>query len=252
MRLGAMASVCLALAPFGLASPARAAPPEPVPEPPPLRRPARQLEIGPDFGVVLRPADDGGPIKYQAGLLWGVHARVEYAPWLAFRPWVRHASHPVRIAPGGLATPGDLDLAHASFILLPVSIWTLGIQAEPTWTISPRLRLWSGFGIYWGRVEAEAPRAKLDPCAPGQDCAILSAQRTGVLLDLTSSVGAIFELVPRWVALTATLEYGFELSHSGEVYQPVQAFSRGQMHHLVGLPAMRTSMTGLLGVGVNL
>jgi hypothetical protein len=212
----------------------------------------RQLEVGPDFGVALRPADDGGPVSYQAGLVWGAHARVEYARWLGIRAWARHANHPVRIAPGGLATPGDHDFAQASFIELPLSLWILGIQAEPTWVVSPRLRLWSGFGIYWGRIEAEAPRAKLDPCAPGQDCAILSARRTGVLLDLTSSVGAIFELVPRWVAVTATLEYGFDISHSGEVYEPVQAFARGQMHHLRGLPAMRTSMTGLLGVGVNL
>ena len=247
MRLGAAASVCLALS-----SPARAAPPEPVPETPPLRATERQLEVGPDFGVALRPADHGGPISYYAGFVWGAHARVEYAPWLGFRPWARHATHPVRIARGGLATPGDLDLATASFIQSAINLWILGIQAEPTWVVSPRLRLWSGFGVYWGRLEAEAPRSRLEPCASGQDCAILTAQRSGVLIDLASSVGAIFELVPRWVAVTATLEYGFEVSHSGEVYRPVQAFVGGQMHHVGGLPAMRTSLTGLVGIGVNL
>jgi hypothetical protein len=149
-------------------------------------------------------------------------------------------------------TPGDLDFAQASFVQPALSLWILGLQAEPTWVVSPRLRLWSGFGICWGRLEAAAPRSKLEPCASGQDCAIQAAERSGVLLDLTSSIGAIFELVPRWVAVTATLEYGFELSHSGELYRPVQAFVGGQMHHLAGLPAMRTSMTGLVGVGVNL
>jgi hypothetical protein len=73
-----------------------------------------------------------------------------------------------------------------------------------------------------------------------------------VLLDLTSSLGAIFELVPDWIAATATLEYGFEISHSGAVFEPVQAFVGGQMHHLGGLPSMRASMTGLVGIGINL
>jgi hypothetical protein len=212
----------------------------------------RRLEIGPDFGVALRPADDGGPIRYAAGPVWGVHARVEYAPWLGIRPWVRHATHAVSISRGGLAAPGDIGLGDASFTQRALTLWILGIQAEPTWVVSPRFRLWSGFGIYWARLEAEHPGGRVDRCASGQSCGILSAQRTGVLLDLTSSLGAIFELVPRWVAVTATLEYGFEISHSGEVFLPVQAFVDGQMHHLGGLPAMRTSLTGLVGIGVNL
>jgi hypothetical protein len=235
-----------------LVSPARAAPPEPVPETPPLVVTERQLEVGPDFGVAVRPADDAGQIRYAAGPVWGVHARIEYAPWLGIRPWVRHATHAVSVSRGGLAAPGDVGLEEATFTQRAVSLWILGIQAEPTWVVSPRLRLWSGFGIYWGRLEAEAARGRVDPCASGHGCSIVSARRTGVLLDLTSSLGAIFELVPRWVAVTATLEYGFDISHSGAVFEPVQAFVDGQMHHLRGLPAMRTSMTGLVGIGVNL
>jgi hypothetical protein len=249
-RLRIAASVSLIS--LGLVSEARAAPPEPIPEPRPHTVAGRNIELGPDFGVALRPADDRGPVKYSAAFVWGVHARVELAPWLAIRPWVRHAAHPVSIATGGLAMPGDLDLARTSFTQSALSLWILGMQLEPTLVVTPRLRLWSGFGAYWARVEAEAPKASLDTCVPGRDCTIQTAKRSGVLLDLMSSLGVTFDVVPRWLAATATVEYGFETQHSGGVFEPVQAFEGGQMHHLSGLPGMRASMTALLGLGVIL
>lgn len=243
--LGAWVAVLGAAGPVWAASP-----PKPVPETKAEAVRERKVEVGPDLGVAFRPDDDGGPIRYSPGFAWGAHARIDYAPWLGVRPWVRHSSHAVSIERGGLATSEYSVLSQVSFDQPNLSLWSLGIQIEPTLWITRSLAIWSGFGIDWGRLEASQPSAALSPCALGESCAVQTAYRTGVLVELTSSLGATLDLIPEWLVALATVQYGFTIEESGGLFDPVQAFVGGQMQHLRGLPRMRTGVTVLLGVGL--
>jgi hypothetical protein len=243
-------SIGASVAVLAAAEPVWAASPEPVRETRGKPAAERKVELGLDLGIAFRPADDPGPIRYSPGFAWGAHARIEFFPWLGLRPWVRHSSHAVSVERGGLATSEDSVLSQVSFDQPNVSLWILGIQIEPTLRVTRALGVWSGFGIDWGRLESAQPSAVLSPCASGESCAVQTAYRTGVLVEVTSSVGATLDLIPEWLVALAMLQYGFTIEESGGLFDPVQAFVGGQMHHLQGLPQMRSGVTVLLGVGL--
>lgn len=232
--------------------PAPEPPPEPLPPPlPPPRAdeqelgpyvpPAetevaeRKLEIGPDFGITVRSAEGDG-VSYSPGFTWGAHLRVELVSFLGFRAYFNNSYHAVDV-PAGALGPDEVDQED-------LKVTVIGARLEPTWVVTPELRLWAGVGVAWGRVFAEEPETT-PPVA--------SHDRSGVLLEWTGSLGGSYDVVPNWLALTLLLSGGFVTNQSGDVFDRTQAISQtGQITYLGGLPEFSSTLSALVGLGIIL
>jgi hypothetical protein len=200
----------------------------------------RKLDVGPDFGITARAAEGDG-ITYSPGFTWGAHLRVELVSFLGFRAYFNNSYHSVDIPTDALVVDG-LSPAQAEQEDLKVTM--LGARLEPTWVVTPELRLWLGVGVAWGRVFAE----ELDTNPP-----VASHDRSGVLLEWTGSVGGSFDVIPRWLAVTLLLNAGFVSNQSGDVFDRTQAISQtGQVTYLGGLPEFASTFSALIGLGIIL
>lgn len=243
-----LCSTLAALIAASVESEAQQQPPAPAPprpgdqEPGPYLPPAedegfeRKLEVGPDVGVTLRPAR-GDSIDYSPGWSWGAHVRVELTTFLGFRAYFNNTSHGVEIPTGALGLGAAVEQED-------ISVTVIGARLEPTWVVTPRLRLWLGAGVAWGRVFAEEPSTNPP---------VSSFDRTGVLLEWTGSLGASFDAIPSWLAVTLLLNGGVASNQSGDVFDRTQVIDQaGQVAHLAGLPEFESTFSALLGVGLIL
>jgi hypothetical protein len=168
---------------------------------------------------------------------------VELLPWLGVRGLVVAARHPVSVQPGGLGPATDTRVEQPS-----LQVTLLAAQVEPTWVVLPQLRLWMAFGAGWGSIVAPAPEA--------QDPTIRSARRTGVLIELASSLGATFDFVPNWFSGSLVLSAGLIAEQSGEVFDRVQAFEQDptaeRIDYFDGLPGFASSCSVLATLGLIL
>jgi len=123
----------------------------------------------------------------------------------------------------------------------------LGAAAEPTWGVTPRLRLLAGLGLGWGTGVAAPP-----PYHPG---GYYSARRTATFLDLSGALGGTVDVIPSWVTVSLLLGASLTVEQSGALYRPVQAIPQdpaNRIDHYQGLPEFSGSLSALLGVGVVL
>lgn len=209
-----------------------------LPEP---EKPSRKVELGPHAGVEYLPARGSG-VGYGAGFAWGVHARIEIAPWMGFRVSFTQSSQPVTVPDGALGLPAGTHIDQPDLSLL-----LLRVRLEPTWVVSPRLRLWAGVGAGWGRISAPALTTS------GTLSGIRSARRSGVMLEFAGELGGSFDVIPNWLTASLMLSGGVLTNETGEVFTPSQAFtSDGHRIQLDGLPHFGSSLSALLGVGVLL
>lgn len=217
--------------------------PEPVAlrdEPDP---PTRLVDVGPFFGITLRPAENSR-VAYDPAFTWGIYARPELTSWLGVRLYYREESIPVDVPRGGLELPqwplGATDIEQPNLRLR-----SFGARAEPTWVVVPRLRLMAIVGIAWLRFVAPAPTSR-------GDLDIQTAERSGVELNPTFGAGASFDVIPDWVIFGASVTYGLTTNQSGTAFEPVQAFAGGSRLFLAPLPRFRSASDVLFSLGVLL
>lgn len=207
------------------------------------RRPERLVEVGPFLGVTLRPADRSG-VSYDPALTWGVYARPEITSWLGVRLYYRQESIPVSVSRGGLELTdwplGDTDIEQPNLRLR-----SFGARAEPTWVVTPRLRLMGIVGIAWLRFVAPAPTSR-------GDLHIQTASRSAVTLNPTFGLGASFDILPDWLVLGASVTYGLATNRTGNAYESVQAFADGSRLYLAPLPRFRNVSDVLFFLGIVL
>ena len=209
-----------------------------LPEP---EKPSRQVELGAHVGMEYLPAR-GSALSYGPGFAWGGHARIEIAPWMGFRISFTQSSQPVSVPDGalGLQSGTRIDQPDLSVLLLRARI-------EPTWVVSPRLRLWAGIGAGWGRVSAPALTTS------GTQADLNAAQRKGVMLEFSGGLGGSFDVIPNWLAASLMVSGGFLTNQTGEVFTSSQAFTAdGHRTQLAGLPHFSSSLSALFGVSVLL
>ncbi len=221
---------------------------EAVPSPPPpppredeqlprpyLERPkpiagVRHIEIGPDAGIWSRPAK-GDAAKYSPAFAWGAHARIEILPVLGFSAYFNAAHHSVTVSDASVDQP-------------PIEVMQIGARLEPTWPVLPTLRLWAGIGAAWGRVTAPSPTVMGIQDVP---------DRTGVFLEYSGALGATYDALPHWLAISLSLSGGLVANQSGDAFDEAQVIDQnGQMSRLAGLPELKGSYSALLGVGMIL
>lgn len=214
---------------------------EPRPFPsssPPLSR-VRHVEIGPDAGLWVRSAE-GSSVSYAPAFAWGFHARSELFEYLAAAVFLSRARHDVDVRRGGLGLV-DTEVDQPALDVLE-----LGARAEPTYRPVPDLRLWLGLGVAWGLITAK------EPSTSGAN-AVASADRRGVFLEYSASLGATWDVIPSWLALSLSGSAGLLSNQRGDVFYDHQAISQsGSTTTIGGLPKLESSYSVLFGVGMIL
>jgi hypothetical protein len=125
-----------------------------------------------------------------------------------------------------------------------LKVTVIGARLEPTWVVTPQLRLWVGAGVAWGRVVADEP----DTQPP-----VASSERSGVLVEFTGSLGASYDVIPRWLCVSLLLSGGVPTNQSGDVFDSQQVINQaGQIDYLGPLPKFENTFSALVGLGLIL
>ncbi len=224
----------------------------------------RRVTLGVDLGMQALPARSGGA-DYAAGLAWAGSARVELAPWMGLRLIARQSSHavtltrPALVGADGRSAPGDTELRQDA-----LEAWALAARLEPTWVMTPRLRLWVGLGAAWLRVEAPAAEGTLGGgCAPREvagtttSCEIVTSARSGLGTELGATLGTSVDLVPHWLTLNLSTGLAAVVDQSGSLFgsrhgSPQQAFADGSLYLVGDYPRFASSASLLVGLGLIL
>ncbi len=227
-------------------------PVEPLPEPSTYRQspasvpepatPGRYwtVEFGADTGLIKRPASGDG-VHDGVGVVFGGHARVKVLPWLDARLGARVESAPTSFDDGALGLPRGTHLDDPS----PRRVY-LSLAAEPTWSPVPRLELWAGAGIAWGRTTAATLHAS------GNEVLTVPT-RAAVFVEVPLSLGVRYEFVPHWLVVNLSVTVGFPSNQSGGLLGAYRTPGKdGTLVTVGGFPELGTSVLGLAGVGVLL
>ena len=237
--------------------------PEPKPLPPPRAdeqepRPypessddayySRKVLLGPEAGVVFRSSQDDR-VSYAAGFAWGVHARVELLPWLGFRAGYLVSRHPADIEDDALGNP------NTRYSSPTLSVHHIAGRIEPTWVATDELRLFASLGIGWSRITAET--IDLSPAAPALGTAggteLEVRKQTGVMLEYPLGLGASYDVVPRWVALSLALWAAPLSNQTGDAFESTQTVDQdGMLTSVQGLPKFAATFGGTLGLSIIL
>ena len=213
--------------------------PRPVPEPP-QRQPYWTVEVGPDTGIIQRPANGDG-VHAEAGYVLGGHARIKALPWLDARLSGRVEWAPFSYDDGALGLPHgtrvDADSGRRVY---------LSASAEPTFSPLARLDLWAGVGIAWGRALLPTLHSS------GSEVVTVPA-RAAVFVEVPFSAGVRYELVPGWLVANVSCAVGVPFARSGGLLEPYRTPGRaGTLVTVGGYPEIGVSVLGLAGVGLLL
>jgi hypothetical protein len=209
-----------------------------APEPP-----SRALEFGIYAGIANRPSETAN-ITYGPAVAWGVYMRPEITSWLGVRMYYREEYIPVTIEPGGFDTQ-TTKFGNTTFDQPSLHLRSLGMRVEPQWVATPRLRIMAILGVGWLRYQAL-------PATSTGDFNVQTAKRSAVELDYLIGVGASFDVVPDWVIVGASFDYGFPKDTTGNAHSEVQAFSGGKKYSMGPLPNFEGLSELLFSVGVLL
>ena len=213
--------------------------PRPYLRAPDPERPMRAIDIGPDFGVALRPSNRDS-VTYGAAFAIGAHALIEITRWLGFRALFSRSDHPVTIARGEFNIPNsDVHQPDLELVLIAG-------RFEPTWVVTPRLRLWAGAGA--GLAYFVAPVATTTGAVQAQ-----TARRGGVGVDIGGALGGSYEVIPNWFTVALSGSAAFTTGHTGDAFHQVQAFdATGRRYYAASLPEFAGSFAATASLGLLL
>lgn len=199
--------------------------------------PDRTVEVGFGAGVTSRPATSGN-VTYGLARTYGAHVRVDLWKWLAARAEARWETVAVNFSDGALGLPPgttyvepDLDRVY------------LGASLEPTFHATPRLALWGGGGIGWGRTTAQSLYTH------GAEQVTLPI-RSSVFVEVPFSVGVRYEVIENWLVVNLSGRVGLLSDQSGDLENPYDTPGKsGRLVTAGGFPELGTSYGVLAGVG---
>jgi hypothetical protein len=210
-----------------------------IAEPPPRAR-YWTVEVGPDTGLVKRPANGDG-VHDSVGVAVGGHARVRVLPWLDARLMARVESAPFTYDDGAFGLPKGTHVEQPG----PRRVY-LALAAEPTWSPMPRLDLWAGVGIAWGRTTAPTLHVS------GSEVAVVPT-RAAVFVEVPLSLGVRYELLRNWLVVNLSATVGFPSAQSGSMLESYRTPGKnGTLISVGAFPEPSTSVMGLAGLGVLL
>jgi hypothetical protein len=216
--------------------------PKPYVAPPERDRRLEMLDLGPVVGVSSRPSTRE-TIRYQAGFTYGAQARVEVLRWLGVRALFTSSHHAVHVDPGALLPGAEADQPG-------LSVLQFGARVEPTWPVTPRLRLWFGVGAAWDRIWADKPALTGLP--------VQAANRTGTASEWSAALGGTYDAIPRWLTVSLGVSAAVVTAHSGTMFGRLQAVDesitrpRNPLVLIASLPEFDRSYSALLSAGLLL
>ena len=228
------------------AEPAEPAPPhalEQTPRPYVTRAPRpieRRVLVGVDLGMVARPVASDARVAYAPAPIYAAHARLELLDWFGYailefldvRAIAAVNSHDVETRSG------------AEFSAPDISTIQLGARAEPTWTVTPTVRLWLGLGVAWERMQMDAFDLPERVHVP---------HRAGVAVEYSGGVGSVIDLIPNWLALELGLIIAWPEHQTGSLFETVQVFdAEGRRSSIEGMPLFERSHYGFVGLSLVL
>jgi hypothetical protein len=208
-------------------------------------RPKGQVQAGPDFGLVVRPArSNEAGVAYGTGISYGAHVQLLTASFLRVSLYSHHDRQSLTMPVGslgrGLAVHPDDD--H-------VTSYILGARLEPTWNVTSRLHLWASLGAGWGELRAP-PMWVGDEGSPAR---YRIGERDAVMVELPFGVGGSFDIIPRWIGASLDLTYAPLSAQSGDAYDPAQAVDgAGHLVQAAGLPKPTSAFFAFASVFVEL
>ncbi len=215
--------------------PASAEPPETPPEytrdprpplPPPIELPEppaweRRVEVGGAVVFVSRPLWHERPssaVSYHPGVGFGLDARWDVFSFLRVRPYFYDVHHEIRIPRGGLTTDSATSIsADAVLSESTTTTFAFGLQIEPTWWITDQARAWLSAGVGWGRFEF--PEMTVQQGAASYTV----RERSSVFVEFPLGLGAAYDVIPRWLAVSYHVAVAPVTGHSGNALEPFQA-----------------------------
>lgn len=178
------------------------------------------FEVGPSVSWSKRTTTDG-PVTYEAGMGQGAYLKAGVHRYVGVSLRYQRAFHDVTIDAGNTPAPGK------TYSLDALRIETLGAYAHPTWSFTPRLRVWGTVGIGWSVMQL--PSVKVDP----PDGLVLRPRR-GVFQEVPLGLGAAFDVHPRWLVASLDWMIALPYSRTGEL------FSNDRYYDQQGKPAEAT------------
>ncbi len=193
--------------------------------------PPYQLELGPNVAYVQRQsASPTQGVNSRSALAPGLLGRATLAPWLAVSFRYTRSFHTLDLGSGALGTSAA-RLEAAS----ELQVTTLQGALQPTWAVTPRLRLYASAGLGWGSVIAPAIRLK------GETSSTIR-QRRGVFFEAPLGVGLTWWALPRWLTVTYEASYAPTFGSSGDAYTPdAYVDLTGQNATVRAMPSFRGS-----------
>lgn len=193
--------------------------------------PPYQLELGPDVAYVQRlSASPTQGVSSRAALAPGLLGRAHLLPWLAVGFRYTRSFHTLELSPGALGTTAS-KLEAASTL----QVTTLQGSLQPTWALTPTLRLYGSVGLGWGSVIA--PAIRLTGATPSA-----IRQRRGVFVEAPVGLGLTWWVFPRWISLTYESNFAPAFRSSGDAYTPdAYVDPTGQNATAAPMPSFRGS-----------
>lgn len=206
------------------------------------RSPQGQVQIGPDFGLIERPARaNDASIAYEPGIAYGAHAQILTAPWLRFSVYYLRAQQPLTVPDGSLRAGTTVEGGKH------LSSYVLGARVQPTLNLGSRLHLWANAGAGWGKVSV--PALDLEDASGSMRV----AERDGVLVEIPLGLGGSFDIIERWLAISVDATYAFALQQSGDVYRAAQVIdAKGAMTQVGPMPKLDSAMTATISLLIEL
>ncbi|MFO0757327.1 MAG: hypothetical protein U0359_12600 [Byssovorax sp.] len=226
---------------------ARVRPPALTPPPPAPLAWERHLELGADFGMVVRPGttDPAGaetPVRLRPAPAWGIHLGWPVFRYLHFSGYFIGAAHDLGLPAGSFGQGGTLVASD------PVYTYVFGARVMPTYPFTDRLRVWLTAGAGWGKMTY--PR--IDVTVPGHTPYTLH-ERHAYIAELPVGIGVTYEVIPRWLNVELGVTAAALLSQQGDALEPGQAIDfAGKKRPVGAAPKLDTSLVQTLGVSLIL
>jgi hypothetical protein len=104
------------------------------------------VELGPDVGVVSRPAEGGRGATYGTAVAYGAHVQIPAVRALRVTLYYSRSSQSVEVDRARYGAPVTPQGRLESYVL--------GARIQPTFHVSERLRLWANLCVAWGIMTA--------------------------------------------------------------------------------------------------
>ena len=197
------------------------------------------VELGPDVGILRRPAASGRGARYGTGFAYGAHVQVPVASFIRTTAYYVRTSQSLEIDPGTLGAGAPViardDLAS----------YVIGLRIQPTFSPTDRLHLWLNLGVAWGVMTSPV----LHVAAPTP----FEVGRHGdAFVEFPLGVGGEFDWWPHRAGVTLDLAAGAVSGGFDSATRLYTIDAAGKLVSVPLLPPFASTWSAMLGIVAHL